>query len=487
MREPETSTKSAWRRVRSASVVFGRDRDGGALLYTTLSLPVLIGFALLAIDGSRLMNLNTSLQQAADGLALAAAGELDRRPDACARAERVLEDLVKNEQRFGDAGAVPIELEDVDWRFLSELPSSDKDPIPDSMVVDPCDEDSAAGVRYIEVTVDPQNFTTVIPASFLGGSNTTNTDATAVAGFDAAVCEFTPLFICNPWDKPITEVIEDGDNVGKQVKFHMVPPGCGEGCEVTPGSFGLLETATGGKTPDIKLQLATADPDACFIQNSVTTKPGISGVGDWLNVRFDLYNKDAKLNNPVNYPDEKFGPAANVRKGYKGNTCEILEPAEEGDPITKLGRDQTWPGGGFLGSGDWNVIEYWQANFGTLPPNGWTNDEPNRPSRYEVYQYELENYDTLVAAGTESGAPVCRTPVTTTDRRILYAAVLDCSEGAVQGKYTGQAEGFVEMFITEPAGQESESGPETIWVEITDLVDPGNSTAVARDRVQLYR
>jgi hypothetical protein len=64
----------------------------------------LIGFAVLAIDGSRLMNLNSTLQHAADGLALAAAGELDRKPDACDRAVRALENLVENNQMFGDLG-----------------------------------------------------------------------------------------------------------------------------------------------------------------------------------------------------------------------------------------------------------------------------------------------------------------------------------------------------------------------------------------------
>jgi hypothetical protein len=34
--------------------------------------------------------------------------------------------------------------------------------------------------------------------------------------------------------------------------------------------------------------------------------------------------------------------------------------------------------------------------------------------------------------------------------------------------------------------QEAGTGPETIYVEIVDLVEPGDNT-VARDRVQLYR
>jgi Flp pilus assembly protein TadG len=40
-----------------------------------LALPVLFGFAMLAIDGGRFFNLQTSLQAAADALALAGAAE----------------------------------------------------------------------------------------------------------------------------------------------------------------------------------------------------------------------------------------------------------------------------------------------------------------------------------------------------------------------------------------------------------------------------
>jgi hypothetical protein len=477
MREPQKSKTSAWRRVLSAWSGLGGVCDGSDLLTTTLILPVLIGFAVLAIDGSRLMNLNSLLQHAADGLALAAAGELDRRPDACDRAERALANLVENDQRFGDVGAATITMDDVKWRYLEALPASDATPI-DSSYEGDCDTaDNAALVRYIEVTVDPQNLSTLFPVSFIGGSNDATTNAVAVAGFDATVCDFTPLFICNPFDKPIAQVIAEGENVGKQVKFHMVPPGCGSSCTVTPGNFGLLETATGGKTPDIKDQLATMSPGACFIQNSVTTKPGISGVGDWLNVRFDLYVADAKkLKNKAGY-----GPATNVRKGYSGATCNKLEP---NSPNTRLGRDNF--GTGFLGDGQWDFDLYWDSNFPGVSKNGWSNGL-NRPTRYEVYQYELENYDTLVKKGAEIGAPICSDPETTVERRIIYAAVLDCGDGEVKGKYTGQAEGFVEMFLTEPSAKESGTGPETIYVEITKLVELGNQKSVARDRVQLFR
>ena len=54
--------------------------------YVAVMLPVLVGFALLALDGSRRMSLQTQMQAAADSLALAGARELNKQAGAEARA-----------------------------------------------------------------------------------------------------------------------------------------------------------------------------------------------------------------------------------------------------------------------------------------------------------------------------------------------------------------------------------------------------------------
>ena len=54
----------------------GGDQSGMALIYVTMSLPVIIGFGLLAIDVGRVTSLQSSLQHGADSLALAGAAEL---------------------------------------------------------------------------------------------------------------------------------------------------------------------------------------------------------------------------------------------------------------------------------------------------------------------------------------------------------------------------------------------------------------------------
>jgi Flp pilus assembly protein TadG len=58
------------------------DSDGVILPYVAIMLAVIIGLSALAFDASRLMSIQTQLQNGADALTLAGAAELDRRPDS---------------------------------------------------------------------------------------------------------------------------------------------------------------------------------------------------------------------------------------------------------------------------------------------------------------------------------------------------------------------------------------------------------------------
>jgi Flp pilus assembly protein TadG len=65
---------------------FWSDDDGVILPYVAITLGVIIVLSALALDGSRLLSVQTQLQNDADALALAGAAELDRRPDSIFRA-----------------------------------------------------------------------------------------------------------------------------------------------------------------------------------------------------------------------------------------------------------------------------------------------------------------------------------------------------------------------------------------------------------------
>src|SRR6476646_5706932 len=84
------------------------DTTGIILPYVTMMLVVIIGVALLALDGARYMSLQTQLQNGADALALAGAAELDRLPDAETRAIRAIDNLVANGTLFSQDRRVQV-------------------------------------------------------------------------------------------------------------------------------------------------------------------------------------------------------------------------------------------------------------------------------------------------------------------------------------------------------------------------------------------
>src|SRR5881227_389813 len=123
---------------------FWRDTDGVILPYVTLMLVVIIGVAVLALDGSRYMSLQTQLQNGADALALAGAAELDRTPTAIERANKAIgfrceansstcqpiadgHGLVSNWSLFGSGPDRNVRVAGI--RFLRSLPVRDSDPI----------------------------------------------------------------------------------------------------------------------------------------------------------------------------------------------------------------------------------------------------------------------------------------------------------------------------------------------------------------------
>ncbi len=519
----------AWQRCVSWWIRrFAQEERGAVLIYVSLMLPVLMGVSLLAIDGARIYNLGTELQKAADALALAGAAELDRRPDAITRANAAITNLVHNEQHFAQ-GSAAIAIGGLTVRYLRNLPASDADPILTSHeTTDP------AYARFVEVVVKPRTLTTILPAAFIGGSSTVNASASAVAGFTSVVCRTTPMFICNPFEGSGTSIFSSSAK-GRQIKMQLGPGGTSQ---YFPGNYGWLDSPSFGNGANaLRDALASINPPACFEQNGVVLQTGnIESANNAINVRFDLWE------GPYNGDRSKseYRPAANVRKGYApaagnsgngntggGNGGNNNGGGNGGDnggggsnngggngasnpcaPTTdattsayKLGPDASYPdASGRLGNGAWDFATYWSSNYGTgTPPNGWSNT--NRPSRYQVYQYEVST----IGSGTstdlvshkssinEVGTPACyngSTPATDPDRRLLYAAIVNCSELNIHGGSSGPIPvlAFGKFFLTEPVPSSPAPDAGTIYSEFVDIIRPGSiGNEVARDKVQLYR
>ena len=192
--------KASLGRVTAAKIAhslksFRADTDGIILPYVTMMLVVIVGVSVLALDGSRYMSLQTQLQNGADALALAGAAELDRTPTAIERATNAVDSLITNSSLFGNGSGRNVQVARI--RFLSSLPARDSDPIlPGNQTSDPTQ------AAFIEVTAEPIGLPTILPTSFFGGANVLAVGAQAVAGFDQVVCDFTPMFVCNPFETP---------------------------------------------------------------------------------------------------------------------------------------------------------------------------------------------------------------------------------------------------------------------------------------------
>jgi Flp pilus assembly protein TadG len=474
------------------------DTDGIILPYVTVMLVVIMGVALLAVDGARYMSLQTQLQNGADALALAGAAELDRLPDAEARSINAINNLVANSTLFGSGIDQRVRSSQV--QFFSQLPASDKSPLAaGTLAADSTD------ARFVSVAVRPVTLPTILPA-LIGGTKPLTIGASAVAGFDQVVCQITPLFVCNPYEvagmgyEQATRALEDavGDPSVRRRLIRLRQ--YGNSLEpYVPGDYGfLLSPSLGGEITDLTDALASVRPGACYVQRGVNFRAGfVASVGEAMNVRFDIYEES--MTGRRN--DSNYRPAENVRKGYVGggagsctanaaNNWPIGSPPQQ---ATGLPLDRTWPFmEGHMGQGNWDFETYWQVNHGaggrivpTIDGSLASNASP--PSRYSVYRYEIEQG--LVAdrsPGGESGVPACFAGgelSSTPDRRILHAAVVNCLSlglaGAAQSNVAVAA--FGKFFLTLPL-QRSQTD---IYVETVGLVRPGDS--VNHDIVQLYR
>ena len=510
---------------------FRRDRSAAALIYVTVALPVLIGFGLLAIDIGRLTTLQSTLQHGADALALAGGAELDRRPDAIVRANLAITNLISGNKSLFGTSVVTINNSSVTTRYFPTIPASDADPMPLPSVPGlsagvPADNTLA---RFVEVTVRPVAFNTIFPASFLGASDSTTASATAVAGFDAAVCDFTPMFICNPYEDSANTNIMEATELYRHFDPATYPPRIGRlinmkqtggnSAQYFPGNFGFL-VPPGASNPGastLRDYVGMASPPACFVANGVELRTGaIESVRFGFNTRFDQY--DGPMSGNHNNPD--FRPAENVRRGVAndkssgpGSACKPDDTASTANSgllrDTCFATDSCPNMGGRMGDGLWDKTTYWsEAHNGASLPSAISGQYV---SRYDVYNYELADMNNRVKndsngtpLGGEIGYPACYNGPTgsvnsSPDRRIFHAAVLNCralnassTYGPIQGGSGNKLPvvAFVKFFLTEMVGGDK-GNPSTadgdVWAEMVGIDMPGQANSVARDIVQLYR
>lgn len=502
---------------------FWNDQRGVAMILVAIMLPVLVGFALLAIDMSRANGLHNDLQKGVDALALATAAELDGRADSITRAELAKTTLLTNKTKFSTSGNHTLALADVTVKYLTGIPADDSIGL-NAAGVDANGHDWSStdpkAVSFSLVTVNPSvlaadgagAFEAIFPASFLGGNNTFDIRPQAVAGFVQSICETVPLFMCNPFEttdpltsKTIQQAFASGDTYSRE--FRILKAGNQPG----PGNFGLLDNSL----TSLRDAIAMGTAGTCYNRNAITTKTGVTlgQVNTGLNTRFALYSGS------LNSQDNNFAyrPSKNVRKGQKSNMCNKYSPVSDGSalplpPGTNYGSPKPGMSDKIPSQAFWSA--YWLANhkvpYTNIPSKTNPTGATNMPaSRYDVYRYEIETTGLLADQSNnptkEVGTPLCykgtQAPTDSPDRRLLNMAIIDCiaNTDKINGHVQIKPDGYASVFVNTPVQKDDNSkddedasaSEKPISLEIVD-VDGGfaNNTLVDkafRNEAQLYR
>ena len=485
----------------SAKQLWG-DGDGVVLPYVAIMLGVIIGLSALALDGGRLMSVQTQLQNGADALALAGAAELDRRPDSIIRAKAAIQDLIKNP--IAGAGiSQTAEVTSID--FLQSLPASDDLPITTANLTD--DPTLAA---YVQVTLKPIAMQMIFPVLSEGLARIT-VGAQSVAGYDQIVCNAQPLYVCNPFEtsgmtyfqatQALIEADQDSAAPHRLIRlagsqFKNGGYSAGDTGYVMPATGALPTNACGpGGEHGIPQALASTQQQICFRLSGVNLVPGDNQpAADGLNTRFDIYANGFRSCHV--YP-----PDQNVRKGFIAlgnvNWCNAI-PAPPNWPMPNqlaaampvdsnmIRADQSFDPTVSLGNGTWNCAAYWSTEHSVgsgrnSPPVGCTATATI--SRYDLYRYEL-NFLSDRSVGAEFGAPKCN-PAGAANRRVLTVPIINCGSTPVPVLSDAQrvpVAGFGRFFLALPAETGTRGNPYAEFMGLVKRSDP-----LSTDMVQLNR
>ena len=454
-----------------------------------------LGFLALSFDLGRVASTQSELQSYADQVALAAAGELDGRPDAITRATAAASGLVRDSQTYATGAPLLAGAGSYTLTFLATLP-----PTNDRAAVTATTEARLA--RYVRVRVLDRSVVTGFAGANAAltdnaGTNAqVNVAATAVAGMTSWACDITPLMFCVPnanWRAT--------NNVGNQILLRS----SGGSSAWLPGNFGFMDVndipidttgpCNGLNGANLYECLVGAERGItrCIRTDRFTlqTQPGQrNGLAAAFNMRFDIYqgNLQQKKTN------SSYRPAANTVQGTRGTgnpPCRGNNPPASN--AMPLPRDTTITGSNRFGNGSWNRAGYVATNHGGTYPAGTSATS----TRYQMYLAEIAAARLRAAPNNvplptrnETGAPQCHASVSPDlERRTVIAAAIDCSAiGTGGGRKTVTPLEYVKIFLTEPVGIQGNEAD--IYGEVVGSaggIGSGATTGVFNDFVQLYR
>lgn len=481
---------------------FIRGDEGAVAPLYAIAIIALVGMGALAWDVSRAFALRAELDAAVDAAALAGATQLDGSPGSIGRATAAAQGaFVKNRQRLADDSEPNVTIATSDIKFPTSLGSP-------RTFLDKSATTSDAAATFIQIDLAPRDLSLIM--GVFARSTGFKVTAHAVAGYGSGLCKIPPLMVCNP-NEPVGNVdrtlVFNADNyTGYGLTMKGAPGGS---TAWAPGAFGYL--SVGGNLDAIKDAMARNPPSTECYGSVVTAKDGQnSSVLDYFNVRFDIYASGL----PSNWVNESaYAPAQNTVTGldrtstsgsseckpdYSGRNDEKYDGTVTDDVVAmSLPMDTcAYPVGSGscqigLGNGAWDSTGYFSvvhhpittidpttaptgetwASFGPVPSSSVT-----KPTRYQVYQWELKHRDSSgswttgamaanagagvnASSGTDFVSPQCSSldVVSTPDRRTTSVVVVNCrAEMAYHSKnnLNGlelKVAGGVDVFLTQPA------------------------------------
>lgn len=469
----DIATKPKTQNTKNPFSKFTREQDGYALAMTLIALPLVVGLSAFVIDGSRVANLHTDVQNAVDAMALAGARELDGEDDAIERAEAAISAMSGNEVWFGDNGnAIGMGSKtkitytttdgaqsDVTVTFLGAIPDSDDTAIGDGACDPSSINESSCEVKgntlaqrsnnagYVRVKAVPRDLRTIFRLPGLG-NDTVSVSAEAVATYSATVCDVTPIFICNPFESfsgnPLANGFSFAKNFGLgQLYGRQLLLKFNKTWKAGPGNYGYLKVENAGYDGLAKAVGSTAGSCVRKSGMKVETTYNVGSVNTALNTRFGFYASWGTFSaSNTDYPSDE-----NVRSGqsqgygesrgrYSRCTpdCAYYSPEDNWYYYDALGfpdgeYNYYFNGGKIASSSSWDIDTYWDITHSdysyaprrsryrapnlpvTIPRSFPGLSDGVTPSRYDVYKYEIVN--NLVGNASpngETGHSLCVVP-----------------------------------------------------------------------------
>ena len=488
---------------------------GAVLVMAALIMVLLIGIAALALDMGRLYVLHTEMQNAVDAAVLSAAVELDGEAGALDRAKTAADqEMLNHLAHFSkqDALLENLQAEDSIFTFYSWIGSGMDSSAPpsDCAPVDgKCVTTSDDNASYVQIELDPLllaadddryeidlYFLPVLSLFSVDTATEASTRVVALAGSHTEVCNYPPMFICDPSEGGAALV------PGQMVALKEQGPGA----PWAAGTFGWLIAGEVSADPlDDGLsvnkllahRLGSKYGQECS-NPIIEVNPG--NIANWprwgLNTRFGLYSRPEHENyifpsapNIIDYPRDDFTPASLPITDNSGGYCEdftyvkfgntdwlTTEAGCEDQPSTFGEADYIANYHGGTDPGKKSRLEYynWELSSGNLPDNAMTIAD--------LHDYEEQCVDgSNTRCRMLNGDPNSLNDVPDTiddddsdKRRELFVAAIACVANDVGSNTTinvTEVGGkWMRFFMTEHVSPPPGAGGVTVYAEFIEEV-----------------